>query len=235
MSTDIPTPPEHLVLDGRRVIQLAGYLTTELEQNGSRRRRQSRRAGLVAAVALALLVSVGAGYAVATQALDAFDLRGGAYDPERIGERVQIAVVGNRSLYAWQSTRGICLGVAHDGKPAMSGCGMPVVGAPPDKVFEQPAPTHLIGYLAGGADGNPLYVAGPIAKNVARVAVELIDGRVLEAPVYEAPAALDSQVNFYFLLDQESVDTTYHRHPVRTLRAYDANGRLLESLHVPSA
>lgn len=200
----------------------------------SQRRRPFRRVALVAAAALAMLIIAGVGYAVATHALDAFDVHGGEYDPERIGARVEIAVAGDWSLYAWKSTRGICLGVVHDGEPASSGCGMPVVGTPADQVFKQPAPRHLIGYVAGGADGDPLYVAGPIAENVARVEIELVDGRVLDAPVYEAPATLGGEVDFYFLLDEESADTTYHRHPVRTLRAYDAGGRLLERLQVPS-
>jgi hypothetical protein len=111
---------------------------------------------------------------------------------------------------------------------------MPVVGASPDQVFRQPEPTDVVGYMAGGAAGDPFWVTGPVAENVNRVEVELVNGRVLEGQVYEPPPGLDVNVNFYFILDEGLSGTTFapDRHPVQMLGAYDAEGVLLERLRV---
>lgn len=235
MTTGIPAPPEHPQLDERRIAQLRTHLAGELRRGrpwfGVRR---APRLGSAAAAALLLLVLMGAGYAVGNRALSAFDFWSAPSDPKRIGERVEVAAADEWSLQAWSSTRGICIGVVLDGAPAYSGCGMPVVGAPPDTVFAQPEPTHVIGYMAGGGDGDALYVTGPISESVARVQVELIDGRLLDAAVYEAPTELDTKLDFYFLRDEPSRDKTFERHPVKSLRAYDASGVLLERLDVPT-
>ena len=235
MRGDLPAPPEHPRLDPARVALLARHLTDELRHQHDRAwRRPRRRVALLAAAALATTI-VGASYALATGALDAFDFRGGREDPQRIGARVEVTSVDGFALYAWKSTRGICLGVAERGEPLGSGCGMPVIGAPPDEVFRQPEPTHVIGYMAGGGAGDAFWVTGPVAENVDRVEVELVNGRVLRGHVREAPAALQANVDFYFILDEASRKTTFgpDRHPVRSLRAYNAGGALLERLAVP--
>ncbi len=229
MSEFLPPPPEHPQLENSRVAQLGAHLALEIgRERGSLSRSRRRRAVLVAA-AFAILSLAGAGYAIGTDALNVFDSGGGgAYDPTRVGNRIEIATAGEWSLLAWKSTRGICLGLTRDGKPAAAGCGMPVVGAPPDQVGRQPAPTHLIGYMTIGAAGDPLLVTGPTADNVARVEIELVDGRLLEAQVYEAQAELDTPLNFYLLVDHASSVTTFLQQPVKALRAYDTDGALLE-------
>jgi hypothetical protein len=193
-------------------------------------RGRLRRVSVLLAAALALLAVGGAALAVGTDVFDRFDLRGGPSDPRRLGERYRVASVGDFSLDAWNSTRGICLGVAVDGEPAASGCGMPVVGAPPDQVVAQPPPTHVIGYMAGGTDGWPLWIAGPIAAGVERVEVEIVDGRTFDAPTYSAPAELAGSVNFYVLVLEEYSPSEFRTHPVRAVRAYARDGSLLEEL-----
>jgi len=235
MRHGVPAPPDHPRLTETRVGELWVHLAHELRRERASRPRLYRRRKVILAVAVLLLTLVGAGYAVGTRALDAFDISNGLHEPTRIGDRVEIAGVDGYSLHAWRSTRGICLGVVRDGKPAASGCGMPVVGVPPDQVFPQPEPTHVIGYMAGGADGDPFWVAGPVAESVRRVEVELVNGRILEGQVYEAPAVLHAKLGFYFLVDETLSDTTFtpDRHPVQEVRAYDAAGVLLERLRVP--
>lgn len=237
MTAFLPTPPEHPQLGDSRILQLADHLAYELRGEQFAHRRLARRQLVLVAAAVAVLLTlVGAGYAVGTQALDVFDLSGDPSGPARIGNRVEIANVDDYSLYAWKSTWGICLGVAQDDKPEASGCGMPVVGAPPDQVFRQPEPTHVVGYMAGGAADDPFWVTGPVAQNVHRVEVELVNGGVLEGQVYEPPPGLDVNVGFYFVLDDALSGTTFptDRHPVRVLRAYDADGALLERFQVPA-
>ncbi len=235
MTAVIPTPPEHPFLGEARVSELAQHLERELqlEPAATWTRLRARRRSILALAMLAIFTLVGTGYAVGNDVFDVFDHWASPTDPKRIGDRFEVATGEGWALQAWTSTRGICLGVVLDGDPAGSGCGMPVVGAPPDSVFQQPPPTHLIGYMAGGADGYPLYVTGPIAENVARVEIQLIDGRLLEAAVYEAPTDFKTAVDFYFLLDTQSANTTFERHPVKTLRAYDTQGVLLEELVIP--
>ena len=234
MTRAFPAPPEHPQLDDVRVAELTRHLAEELrrERVDPRGRRGLPRLAPAFGAALLAVTLVGAGYALGNGAFDAFDFRGGPSDPKRIGERVQIAAADEWSLQAWSSTRGICIGVGLDGAPAFSGCGMPVAGAPPDQVFEQPQQDHAVGYLAGG-EGRRLYVAGPVAENVARVEVELIEGQIVEAPVYEAPPELDVDVDFYFVRANRASEVPSDRHPVKSLRAYDAAGALLERLDVP--
>ncbi len=139
MTQFLPAPPEHPQLPESRIRQVVDQLAHELRREQSAPRRLARRQLVLAAAAAAVLLTlVGAGYAVGKQALDAFDLWSDPHGPARIGDRVEIASVDDYSLHAWKSTQGICLGVVRGGKPEASGCGMPVVGAPPDQVFRQP-------------------------------------------------------------------------------------------------
>lgn len=191
-----------------------------------RRRRLPRRSLALAALAVLVLSLVGAGYGLGLSFWDQY----GDPNSRRLGERVEVAAEDGWSLQAWRTTRGICLGLAVNDEPRFSGCGMPVVGAPPDTMFPKERPTHLIGYLAGytGVDNPRLFVTGPVAKSVARVEVELTDGRRLEAKVFAAPEDLASGLRFYVVEASDPLEAGLGRNPVRALRAYDAAGIRLE-------
>jgi hypothetical protein len=60
-----------------------------------------------------------------------------------------LTVTADRALYAWKSTRGICIAVLAPRDQGASGCGFPVIGTPPDTTFNQPKPEHLIGRMFG--------------------------------------------------------------------------------------
>jgi hypothetical protein len=192
-----------------------------------RQEGRPRRLLLAAAAVVLLLTLAGGGYAVGGSVFDRWVNRG---DPKRIGERGTVAAEDEWSLQAWKSTRGICLGVTVDGEPAFSGCGMLVVGAPTDTVYEQPPNSHVIGWLLGSS-GEASYVTGPVSANVARVEVELADGSVVEADLFDTPDALDSPLRFYFL-KTEPVRNPRDR-SVNAVVAYDDAGRRLERLAPP--
>jgi hypothetical protein len=94
-------------------------------------------------------------------------------------------------------------------------------------------PIHAVaGFVSGGAlvggDGKTT-IFGVAARDVALVSVELGNGRLLDAPLYDAPA-LDAEVRFFVvrLPLSPALPGLDHEHVVRAYLAYDSKGRLIE-------
>jgi hypothetical protein len=90
----------------------------------------------------------------------------------------------------------------------------------------------IAGSLYQGRPDDDLWFDGVAAANVSRVEVELTDGRRLQAPVYDAPAALGLDLKFFL---GRTRPPEYGAPKVgipdlglRAFSAYDARGRLLE-------
>ena len=240
MTADYLSPPEPQLGAGALTARRA-HLLEEIGRRGARTRPTTRSRRLVLAVAVLLVLGiVGTAVAVGVDLLtqqEEFHSRypGGKFEPQPTGSFVYVTRGDDWALIAWKSTRGICLDYAVPGNGA-SGCGFPVLGSPPDRVFNQPPPEHVVGYLSTslGADA-PWAVAGPISANVASVRAELRDGRVLEAETYDAPPKLDTPLRFYLLRVDNDIARAPGRPatPVRALLAYGASGDLLERFAVP--
>lgn len=226
---EVLAPPSHPELSTERVEAIRSHLVDQVVRSRSKPGRR-RHLVIVIATGLSALALTAGGYATGVGPFDLFDHPG---SPERIGSRVEIGARDEWSLNAWRSDRGICLGVTVDGRPFASGCGMPVIGAPPDTVFEQEPSTHKIGLMMASADASAFYVTGPLSHDVARVQVELPGDRVIDAEVFDAPAELDVPLRFYFLRVQESPVSASAR--VQAVMAYDSAGGLIERLTAPSS
>lgn len=155
-------------------------------------------------------------------------------DPKRRGPLVEVTSGDNWALIAWKSEVGICLDFAITDNSTF-GCGFPVRGAKPatDVTGDGP-PTHAVagsfsgGNLVGG-DGNAT-IFGVAAHEVARVAVELAGGRIVAAPLFDAPSALSSQVRFFIVRLPLAQLERRPENPVRAYSAYDREGNLIERI-----
>jgi hypothetical protein len=194
-----------------------------------------RRLAVAAALVLAL-TGVGTAFAVGPRLgdLDAFfwffDREGNDPSiPRLIGDRAVITRGEDWAFVAWRSTRGLCTSLVFSENEGATSCGLPVVGAPP----EEAAPEHLIaGSLHQGRPDDDLWFDGVAAANVSRVEVELTDGRRLQAPVYDAPAALGLELKFFLGRTRPpeygAPNVGIPDLGLRAFSAYDARGRLLE-------
>jgi len=153
-------------------------------------------------------------------------------DPARRGQSVQVAASDNWALIAWHSEAGLCLDFAIADNSTFS-CGLPVRGAMPAADANERSGHAVAGSISGGnlvgGDGRAT-IFGATAPEVARVVVELANGRLVVPHVYDAPPNLDAEARFFIArlrldelergLDRES--------PVRAYEAYDSDGRLIE-------
>jgi hypothetical protein len=240
MNGTILTPPEPPPLDFER---RHAHLLAEIARPDARKRRPfrflplRRRLALAAALVLAL-TGVGTAFAVGARLGDA-DL--GAFFkffdketnhpsiPHLIGERAVITRGEDWAFVAWRSTRGLCTSLVFPENEGGTSCGIPVVGAP----REAHGPEHLI--IGGSTQRRPdddLWIEGVAAANVSRVEVELTDGRRLQAPVYDAPAALGLDLKFFLVRTRPpkygAPKVGIPEVPFRAFSAYDPRGRLLE-------
>lgn len=203
----------------------------------SRRRAlplSSRRRGPAIAVALLALAltgaAIGIGADLLTQQERFHDAR--RDDPRRRGPLVEITSGHKWALIAWNSDAGICLDFAIPGNSPFS-CGFPVRGAKPasDASGAGP-PTHAVagtvssGGLVGG-DGKAA-IFGVAASEVAKVDVELRDGRIVEAPLFEAPPQLDADVQFFIVRLTLPPRRLNDEAPVSAFIAYDGAGNVIE-------
>lgn len=151
-------------------------------------------------------------------------------DPTRIGPLVQIVSGDEWALIAWRSEDGICLDFAIPGNSPF-GCGFPVRGAG-GRTDAASGPLHAVaGFFSGGnlvgGDGKAT-IFGVAAQSVAAVEVELRDGHVVEAPLYDAPAALRAEVRFFIVRLALGELERARGNPVRSYSAYDREGKLIE-------
>lgn len=215
-----------------------------------RLRRRPRRPIVVAMAGAAALTIAGTAVGVGITLLDQQErFHANAPDhPERIGALVEVASGDDWALIAWQSNFGVCLDFAIPGNSPFA-CDFPVRGAKPasDSSGSGP-PIHAIagrvssGGLVGG-DGKTT-IFGIAAEDVAAVKLELSDGRVIDAPLYDAPPDLDADVRFYIVRlllpsgQREPAEppraygpggaSLGTAGPVRAYIAYDRNGDLIE-------
>lgn len=197
------------------------------------------RRRLVAAVAVVvLLVLTGAAIAAGIDLLtqqERFHERT-PDDPQRQGQIVEVVSGEQWALLAWNSDAGLCLDFAIQENSTFS-CGFPVRGANPGSTLPgQGRPTHAVaGAISGGnlvgGDGKAT-IFGVAALQVARVTVELSDGRILEARLYDAPRRLNSAVRFFVLrLPLGELERGLERNnPVHAYNAYNGEGSLIERL-----
>jgi hypothetical protein len=199
-----------------------------------------RRLALAAALVLAL-TGVGTAFAVGARLgeLDAFsrffdEKTNNPRAPRLVGDRAVITRDDDWAFVAWKSTRGLCTSLVFSENEGGTSCGVPVVGATPDG----PGPEHLIvGGLYQRRPGDEFWLNGVAAARVSRVEIELVDGRRVEAPVYDAPAVLGLDLKFFLLRTPPPSDGApkvgIPELPVRAFSAYDARGRLLGRIRVP--
>lgn len=224
----------------------------EARSKGDQRRlrRRPRRSIIVALAAALALAVVGTAVGVGITLLDQQERfhADAPDDPERLGPLVEVTSGQDWALIAWQSNFGVCLDFAIPGNSPFA-CDFPVRGAKPasDSSGSGP-PIHAIagqvssGGLVGG-DGKTT-IFGVTAEDVAAVKLELRGGRVIDAPLYDAPPDLDANVRFYIIRlllpsgqrAPGEAPLTYGAggaslgtaSPVRAYIALDRNGALIE-------
>ena len=226
----------------------------EARSKGDQRRlrRRPRRSIIVALAAALALAVVGTAVGVGITLLDQQErFHADAPDgPERLGPLVEVTSGQDWALIAWQSNFGVCLDFAIPGNSPF-GCDFPVRGAKPtsDSSGSGP-PIHAIagrvssGGLVGG-DGETT-IFGVAAHDVAAVRVELENGRMIDAQLYDAPHELQTAVRFFVarLIVPSTQDTNSdqafdERRPrslerqsvVRAFIAFDLNGNVMERVN----
>jgi hypothetical protein len=160
--------------------------------------------------------------------------------PKQLGPGFAVATTDDSTAFAWIDPRGICITISIHDHAEGEGCGMPVIGAPRDSKSSQPPPRQVVGVVATspGIDDTSTYVVGPASRSVARVTVEVRDGRVLDTQTLRAPNRLKTPLRFY-AIQIPNVQPTQAApgaeviSPIKTIRAYDAAGLQLGSVTVP--
>jgi hypothetical protein len=192
---------------------------------------------LALAVAFVLaLTGVGSAFAVSPRLGDLdsffwfFDKEGNdASIPRLIGDRAVVTRGEDWAFVAWRSTRGLCTSLVFPEHEGATSCGSPVVGSPPEEgILEH----QIVGGAYQGRPDDDLWINGVAAANASGVEVELTDDRRLQAPVYDAPAALGLDLKFFLVRTRPPEGwppkVGIPEIPVRAFSAYDARGRLLE-------
>lgn len=197
---------------------------------GSPRRARKR---LVIALAVVLLLSLG-GTAVGV-GFDLLRQQEGFHasvsdDPTRLGPLVEVASGDGWALIAWRSEAGLCLDFAIPRNSPFA-CGFPVPGAKRGSGTSGSGTHAIAGFFSGGnlvgGDGKAT-IFGAAAPDVAAVKVELGDGRIIEAPLQEAPPELRTDVRFFLLRLTLAQLERGRESPVRAYSAYDRGGGLIE-------
>lgn len=205
-------------------------------KTGRRRRARKRLVLALAVIALLVLAGRAIGFGVSLLSQQERFHAEMPNSPERSGPFVEVTSGDNWALIAWRSESGICLDFAIPGNSPYT-CGFPVRGAKdPTDSLGAGLPIHAIGgffsggNLAGG-DGKAT-IFGVAADEVAAVKVELRDGRIVDAPLYDAPPNLKADVAFFIIrLVVPSAGPGFGPgvgSPVLAYSAYDSKGRLIE-------
>jgi hypothetical protein len=204
----------------------------------SKRRRVPRRLALAAAL-LALLalggtaIAVGVGVNFVRQQEQFHTQR--PDDPHRVGPLVQVTNGDGWALLAWRSNVGLCLDFAvPDNSPFT--CGLPVRGAG-SSAAGPGAPIRAVdGFLSGsnlvGVRDGKATVFGVAASDVAKVKVELADGRLVDTELFDAPTALRTDVRLFIVRLQLGALERTAESGVHAFLAYDSDGQLIERVTV---
>ncbi len=200
-----------------------------------RPRRVSKRLVLALAV-ITLLALAGTAVGVGVSLLTQQERFHAAVpdDPKRLGPLAEITSGDNWALIGWRSEVGACLDFAIPGDSPF-GCGFPVRGAKPSAdASGSGLPTHAVsGFFSGsnlvGGDGKAT-IFGVAAHEVTAVKIELRDGRVINAPLYDAPPALETEIRFFIARLPLGELERRPASPVRAYSAYDQSGRLIERI-----
>jgi hypothetical protein len=197
-----------------------------------RLRRSPRRSIIVALAGAVALAVVGTAVGVGITLLDQQERfhASAPDDPQRHGPLVEVTSGEDWALIAWQSNFGVCLDFAIPGNSPF-GCDFPVRGAKPttDSSGSGPPMHAVAGRVSSsrlvGGDGKTT-IFGVAAEDVAAVKLELTDGRLVDAPLYDAPADLDANVRFYIV---RLLLASSQRRPAAPSRGYGPNGSSLGS------
>lgn len=232
MSLDLLSPPELPPLPESRRATLRAHVLAELATRPGR--GGVRRARVALGVALVAL-AVGGGTAVGIgtdffAGLDRADERWVPPEMARVGPRAELARGPDWAAAAWRSAKGICVAyVSGDANNWGAGCGPRPEEADGDPLTPDTLSTFIM-TPGRSADGRGAIV-GAVTGAVARVELELRDGRVLRAETQRAPA-LETDARFFVVrapLEIERPPGAGPRStPVRTYLAYDAEGKLVE-------
>lgn len=240
MSRPIATPPDPPTLDlARRRAHLVGEVT--------RPRTRNRGLGLpfapnvaLAALILAALAAAGTAFAISAGLRDFggfFEMFDEGSDdpsvPRLVGDRAVIASGDDWAFVGWNSTRGLCTSVVVGNTEGATSCGLAVFGAPQTSGRQH--------FIAGGMyqqrPEDDVWVQGIASAKVSRVDIERTDGRRLQAPLYDAPAALGLNLKFFLVRTRPRNGGTtpagIPASPVGAIAAYDDRGQLLERSRVP--
>jgi hypothetical protein len=207
------------------------------------RRRVARRLAVAAAL-LALLALAGTAIAVGVgvnfvRQQERFHAQR-PDDPQRVGPLVEVTSGDGWALLAWRSNVGLCLDFAvPDNSPFA--CGLPVRGAGLSTAGPE-APIHAVdGFVSGsnlvGVRDGKTTIFGVAASDVAKVKVELADGRLVDTELFDAPTALQTDVRLFIVrLELSALKRTtergVHESGVHAFRAYDSDGRLIERVTI---
>jgi hypothetical protein len=199
----------------------ASHLVSEL-----RARRSRRRALIVIPAAAVLLLGAAFAAAASTSVLGRDivpffpppdDVVG---EPVQVGPRVLLAegkaASGARwTLSAYRSDSGLCLDLAFR-RGIGGGCGGGLRGEPEGEG------RHWVGFGANEFATDPeVFVAGPAARGVGSVELELAGGGRARTRMIEAPAELGAPINFYFAV-------LAHGARVHAVVARDGSGAVLQ-------
>lgn len=222
MSYDMHSPPQ-LPMPPRRFELRRANLLSEI----NRPRHVLRRPRLVVAIAVVALLGAG-GTAVGT----GFDFLG---QLERLDDRpwtppefkpsdprVELARGPDWLFAAWTAPGGLCVAYATAEAPHWAiGCGS---SAARDESSSRYLITTLI--TAMKAEDGRAGIIGFVEPEVARIEIELGDGRVVTARTREAPPGLDTDARLFLIRTPiESAD-------VAAYASYAADGKLLERYEV---
>jgi len=223
----------------RRHAHLVGEVTRPSTRKGGLGLPFARNVAL-AALILAALAAAGTAFAISAGLRD-FDgffemFDEGSNDssiPRLVGDRAVITRGDDWAFVGWKSTRGLCTSVVVGDTEGATTCGLPVLGAPQTSGRQH--------FVAGGMyqqrPEDDVWVQGVASANVSRVDIELTDGRRLQAPLYDAPAALGLNLKFFLVRtrprDGGATPVGIPTSPVGAIAAYDDRGQLLERSRVP--
>lgn len=239
MSRPIQTPPDPPTLDlTRRHAHLVGEVLRPSTRNSVLGLPFARNV-VLAALILAALMATGTAFAISAGLRDFvgfFEMFEGSNDPSvprLVGDRTVITSGDDWAFVGWKSTRGLCTSVVFGDTEGATTCGLPVFGAPQTSGRQH--------FVAGGMyqrrPEDDVWVQGVVSAKVSRVDIERTDGRRLQAPLYDAPAALGLNLKFFLVRtrprDGGGTPVGIPASPVGAIAAYDDRGQLLERSRFP--